>query len=88
MLLRNRCGDVRFVIRVLREQIVFLDQPVHLEPVVEAVLVTAVVRERMRFFLRLRSVFEENWHSRLRGGRLPGAVQVILRTAQKNRRLL
>jgi hypothetical protein len=47
---------MRFAVRILRKEIVFLHQPVHLEPVVEAVLVSAIVGAGMRFFLNMWSV--------------------------------
>ena len=43
---RGMRGDgVRFGIDILGEQVVFLDQPIHLKPVVETVFMAGVMRE-------------------------------------------
>lgn len=47
---------MRFAVRILREEVVLLHQPVHLEPVVKAVFVAAIVGTGMRFFLNMGSV--------------------------------
>jgi hypothetical protein len=46
-----RRDGVRFGIDVFGEEVVFFDQPVHLEPVVEAVFVAGIMRAGVRSFL-------------------------------------
>jgi hypothetical protein len=58
---------VRFAVRILGKEVILFDQPVHLEPVVEAVLLAAVVRTGMRSFLNRRRLLDKGRHSRLRG---------------------
>lgn len=52
-----RRDGVRFGIDVFGEEVVFFDQPVHLEPVVETVFVAGIMRAGVGSFLDVGNVF-------------------------------
>ncbi|MGB9031239.1 MAG: hypothetical protein WCC27_14055 [Acidobacteriaceae bacterium] len=48
---------VRLWVDVFGKHVIFFDQPIDLEPVVEAVFVAGVMRARVRSFLNVGDVF-------------------------------
>ena len=48
---------VRLWVNVFGKHVIFFDQPIDLEPVVEAVFVAGVMRARVRSFLNVGDVF-------------------------------
>jgi hypothetical protein len=52
-----RRDGVRLGIDILGEEVIFFDQPVHLEPVVETVFVAGIMRAGVGSFLDVGNVF-------------------------------
>ena len=66
-----RFAGVRFGIGVFREHVVFFHQPVNLQPVIEAMFGSGIVRVRMWLFLHAGDDFQNCRHTRLQGSALP-----------------
>lgn len=56
----------RLAVGVPGEKVVFFDQPVDFQPMVQAVFLTGIVRYGVRLSLHVEDRFEECGHNRLR----------------------